>query len=199
MNDEEFWNTIEDWTDLTILNAEFCDNTPYHKEMYVECKKYDKWTHSFSKDFSEELKYNIATLSGSPIARWEAIQEKWAIYGSDAATGPDWQYWWTVPQKEDFPTIHEFMKQNTQYKNPVVGKTGPGEVLLAHNHGPDPQFLYNMSINEPEGSKLAIYPTGIVPYKPGDMYKLYVHNKHAVINGNKDRFHLMFRGGRINS
>jgi hypothetical protein len=195
--EKEFWDNIEVWTDPSIVNAELCGNTPHHKKMYEECQRYDKWTHSFSKDFSEELKYNIATLSGSPTARWDAIQEKWAIYGSDAAPAGDWQYFWTLPKKEDFPTIHEFMEQNTQYKNPVVAKLGPSEKILVHDHGPAPQFLYNMSINEPESSKMAIYPTGVIPYKPGDIYKLYVHNKHAVINGNEDRYHLMFRGGRI--
>ena len=71
------------------------------------------------------------------------------------------------------------------------------EKILVHQHhhhkGAEPQFLYNMAINEPEGCKFAIYPSGIIPYNAGDIYKLYVHNKHAVINGNKDRFHLMFR------
>ena len=32
---------------------------------------------------------------------------------------------------------------------------------------------------------------------PGDIYKLYVHNQHAVVNGGENRYHVMFRGGRI--
>jgi hypothetical protein len=194
---KEFWDNIEVWTNPSIVNAVFCGKTPLHKKIYEECQRYDKWTHSFSKDFPEELIYNITTLSGDSIERWDDIQKKWAIYSSNAPPGVSWQYFWTLPKKEDFPTIHEFLSLYPQYKNPVVAKLGPSEIILVHDHGPAPQFLYNMSINEPEGSKSAIYPTGIIPYKPGDIYKLYVHNKHAVINGNEDRYHLMFRGGRI--
>jgi hypothetical protein len=203
MDNEEFWNTIEDWTDPTIVNAEFCGHTLLHEKIYEECKKYNNWTHSFTEsDWSEELKYNVATLSGADPSRWEAIKVKFfskESYGITAtAVGEDWEYSWAVPHKEDFPTIYEFMEDNPKYINPVLSKLGANDVLSLHEHGDGvtPQFLYNMSINEPEGSKLAIYPTGIIPYKPGDIYKLYVQNKHAVINGNEARYHLMFRGGR---
>ena len=191
MDNQEFWDNIEVWTDPTIVNAVFCGKTLLHKKIYEECQKYNKWTHSFSKNFPEELIYNIATLSGGPIERWVDIQKGWEKRYDNKR-----RYFWAVPKKEDFPTVHEFMYLYPQYKNPVVAKLEPFEKILVHDHGgTPPQFLYNMSINEPEGSKMAIYPTGIIPYKPGDIYKLYVHNKHAVINGNEDRYHLMFRGG----
>ena len=32
--------------------------------------------------------------------------------------------------------------------------------------------------------------------KPGDIYKLDVHNLHAVKNGNETRYHILFQGGR---
>ncbi len=192
IENDKFWDTIDSWTNSTIQNAVLCGHAPQHKQMYEECQVYNKWTHSFSKDFPEELIYNIATLSGAPIERWKAIQEKWEWLYDDR-----WRYFWTVPKKEDFPTIHEYLEQNPYYKNPVVAKLGPSERILVHDHGNTPQYLYNMAINEPEGSRMAIHPTGIVPYKPGDIYKLYVHNKHAVINGGEWRYHLMMKAEDI--
>ena len=42
----------------------------------------------------------------------------------------------------------------------------------------------------------AIYPKGVLDYKPGDIYRLDVHNFHAVKNGNETRYHVLFQGGR---
>ena len=206
MNNEKFWSTIEDWpTDLTI-SAEFCENTSLHEKIYEECEKFDDWIHSFdlAEKADEELVYNLTTTSGSDMSRWEHLKKvqfsREAAMNGAYGIAPDdgeWESWWTVPQKEDFPTIHQFMEENPRYRNPTVHKLGANNVLFSHNHGPDPQFLYNMSINEVEGGKLAIYPTGVVPYKPGDIYKLYVNNDHAVINGNETRYHALFKGGRI--
>ena len=52
-----------------------------------------------------------------------------------------------------------------------------------------------MCLNFPEGCRFAIYPTGLVPYKAGDIYKLHVHiSTHSVINNStEDRFHIMLR------
>ena len=55
MDNEEFWATIEDWSENpTIVNAEFCGNTSLHEKIYEECKKYDNWTHSFSEDWPDD-------------------------------------------------------------------------------------------------------------------------------------------------
>ncbi|SVB06280.1 uncharacterized protein METZ01_LOCUS159134, partial [marine metagenome] len=70
MDNQEFWNNIEIWTDSTIQHAVFYDTTLLYKEMYEECKKYNKWTHIFSKDFSKELIYNLDTLSGTLPEPW---------------------------------------------------------------------------------------------------------------------------------
>ena len=196
-NDQEFWETINDWPQDQPPSYEFCGRIDNHEKIYEEMERFDGWTHSFSDDFDEELITNIACLSGSTRDRWAAVQEKWKIYGSDAAPHGDWQYYWAVPHKEDFPTIHEFMEKNPQYKHPVIAKLGPNEILLSHNHGPAEQYLYNISINEPDGSKSAIFPTGVIPFTPGDIYKLYVHKQHAVVNGNENRYHVMFMGGRL--
>jgi len=205
MNNEKFWSTIEDWpTDLTI-GAEFCGNTSLHKKIYEECEKFDNWVHSFdmAEEANEELIYNITTLSGADMSRWEHLKKvqfskEAAMNGSYgiAPNDKEWESWWIAPQKEDFPTVYQFMEENSQFINPCISKLGPNNVLFSHNHGSDPQFLYNISINEPEGTKFAIYPTGLISYKPGDIYKLYVNNDHAVVNGNEIRYHLLFRGGR---
>ena len=138
-------------------------------------------------------------MSGSEMDRWEVLEKvQFSKEGAGIAEDDEMDYWWTVPQKEDFPTVYKFMDHFPRFKNPVMSKLGVGHQLLPHNHGPAPQYLYNMSINEPEGSKFAVYPTGLIHFKPGDIYKLYANNDHAVINGNETRYHLLFRGGRVN-
>ena len=87
------------------------------------------------------------------------------------------------------------MKSFPKYVNPVVSKLGINCEVPPHDHGPQHQWLFNMSINEPEGSKTVIGDT-VIPYKPGDIYKLYVNNNHYVLNGNEIRYHVLFRGGR---
>ena len=190
---KEFWDNIKVWTNSTIQNAVLYDTTSLHGKMYEECQKYDKWIHPLADDFPEELIYNIGTQSGNTMERGDILQERWRRVYDDS-----WEYYHTVPKKEDFPVIHEFLEQNPQYNKPVVSKLGPRETILMHDHGPkETQYLYNMSINEPVGSRMAIYPTGIVPYKPGDIWKLYVHNKHSVINGGEWRYHMQLGSSDI--
>ena len=186
---EEFWNDIEVWSNPSIQNAVLYDTTSLHGKMYEECQKYDKWIHPLADDFPEELIYNIGTQSGNAQGtdRGKNLQERWRRVYDDS-----WEYYHAVPKEEDFPTIYEFLEQNPQYNKPTLSKLGPGETIMLHDHGPrETQYIYNMSINEPVGSRMAIYPTGIVPYKPGDIWKLYVHNKHSVINGGDEwRYHM---------
>ncbi len=196
-DDQKFWETINDWPQDQPPSYEFCGKIDNHEKIYEEMERFDGWTHSFSDDFDEELIINIACLSGSTRDRWAAVQEKWNMRGFDAAPHGDWHYYWAVPHKEDFPTIHEFMEKNPQYNHPVIAKLWPNEVLLSHNHGTDDQYLYNVSIHEPDGSKVAVFPTGVIPFKPGDIYKMLVHKQHAVVNGGETRYHILFRGGRI--
>ena len=185
--DVKFWNDIETWTDPTKPSAVLHDTTSLHEKIYEECKKFDRWTHPLDKYFPEELTYNLSTMSGSLLDRGGVMRKRWKVVRDES-----WDYYHTVPYKEDFPTIYKFLEQNTQYDRPVLSKLGPDETILMHDHGPwVDQYLYNMSINEPVGAKMAIYPTGIVPYKPGDIWKLYVHNKHSVHNGgNEYRYHM---------
>ena len=196
---ENFWDTIEEWTDPSAESGHFFGNSVgFHDKILEESKTFDGWSHTFDgKNFSDELKYNLTTLSGSTMDRWEHLERvQFSNQGEGIAEDDDMDYWWTVPQEKDFPTVYKFMDHFPRFKNPVISKLGAGHQLLPHDHGPAKQFLYNMSLNEPEGSRTAIYPQGELTVKPGDIYKLDVHNLHAVKNGNETRYHILFQGGR---
>ena len=196
---ENFWDTIEEWTDPSAESGHFFGNSVgFHDKILEESKTFDGWSHPFDgKNFSDELKYNLTTLSGSTMDRWEHLERvQFSKQGEGIAEDDEMDYWWTVPQEKDFPTVYKFMDHFPRFKNPVISKLGAGHQLLPHDHGPAKQFLYNMSLNEPEGSRTAIYPQGELTVKPGDIYKLDVHNLHAVKNGNETRYHILFQGGR---
>ena len=196
---ENFWDTIEEWTDPSAESGHFFGNSVgFHDKILEESKTFDGWSHTFDgKNFSDELKYNLTTLSGSTMDRWEHLERvQFSKQGEGIAEDEEMDYWWTVPQEKDFPTVYKFMDHFPRFKNPVISKLGAGHQLLPHDHGPAKQFLYNMSLNEPEGSRTAIYPQGELTVKPGDIYKLDVHNLHAVKNGNETRYHILFQGGR---
>ncbi len=196
---ENFWDTIEEWTDTTSESGyHFGNSIGFHDKILEEAKSFKGWKHTFDgENFSDDLKYNLTTLSGSEMDRWPYLLEvQFSKQGEGIAVDEELDYWWTAPTKEDFPTLYEFMEHFPRFHNPVVSKLGAGHQLLPHDHGPDKQFLYNMSLNEPEGSMTAIYPKGVLDYKPGDIYRLDVHNFHAVKNGNETRYHVLFQGGR---
>ena len=196
---ENFWDTIEEWTDPSAESGHFFGNSVgFHDTILEESKTFDGWSHTFDgKNFSDELKYNLTTLSGSTMDRWEHLERvQFSKQGEGIAEDDEMDYWWTVPQEKDFPTVYKLMDHFPRFKNPVISKLGAGHQLLPHDHGPAKQFLYNMSLNEPEGSRTAIYPQGELTVKPGDIYKLDVHNLHAVKNGNETRYHILFQGGR---
>ena len=196
---ENFWDTIEEWTDPSAESGHFFGNSVgFHDKILEESKTFDGCSHTFDgKNFSDELKYNLTTLSGSTMDRWEHLERvQFSKQGEGIAEDDEMDYWWTVPQEKDFPTVYKFMDHFPRFKNPVISKLGAGHQLLPHDHGPAKQFLYNMSLNEPEGSRTAIYPQGELTVKPGDIYKLDVHNLHAVKNGNETRYHILFQGGR---
>ena len=196
---ENFWDTIEEWTDPSAESGHFFGNSVgFHDKILEESKTFDGWSHTFDgKNFSDELKYNLTTLSGSTMDRWEHLERvQFSKQGEGIAEDDEMDYWWTVPQEKDFPTVYKFMDHFPRFKNPVISKLGAGHQLLPHDHGPAKHFLYNMSLNEPEGSRTAIYPQGELTVKPGDIYMLDVHNLHAVKNGNETRYHILFQGGR---
>jgi len=196
---ENFWNTIEEWTDTKSDSLHlFGKYVEFHESILEEAKNFDGWNHTFDgENFSEELRNNITTLSGAPMDRWEYLLEiQFSGIEGQGLAPPDTDYWWTAPTIEDFPTVYKLMEKFPVFHNPVLSKLGAGHEILPHDHGPNKQFLYNMSLNEPEGSRQAIYPRGEYVAEPGDMYRLDVHNFHAVKNGNETRYHLLFQGGR---
>ena len=76
MDDNVFWSTIDEWTDPTTKSAEYCGNTSLHKQIYEECKNFDGWYDTLEPNsFDEKLVYNLTTLSGSDMSRWEYLKE----------------------------------------------------------------------------------------------------------------------------
>lgn len=203
---ENFWEDIDKWSDPNGQETgyHFGNSVGFHDKILEECKAFDGWSHTFDgENFSEELRYNLVTLSGATMDRWPYLLE--TQFSQDRnentekngiAEDEEMEYWWAVPNEKDFPTVYKFMDHFPRFKNPVLSKLGAGHQLLPHDHGPTPQFLYNMAINEPEGTRTAIYPRGELTVKPGDIYRLDVHNLHAVKNGNETRYHILFQGGR---
>ena len=211
-----FWDTIDEWTDSSIVNAEFIDNVSSHEKIYEECEKFDGWTGAMDfENQSYELRdrfIKIAKETAEPSKDTTAINEKhdryftipgYGNYGmmkshdGSILSDDNPVYWWCVPEEKDFPTLHKFMKENPKYIYPVISKMSPHVELIPHDHGPEPKYCYNMAVNVSEGSRFAMYPTGNINYKAGDIYKLYVNNRHSVINGNETRYHVLFRGGLI--
>ena len=199
MSFDEFWNRIDEWTDASQegVGAELHDTVPNHEEMYQECVRYQNWIHAKTdpNEVSEPI-INIQEVNflGAKNMSWDGKKF--------AEVGGIWKRWFAVPDSDNFPTIYKFLEDNKhQYQFPVISKLGPGGVFLPHIHednddlyGMVEHVLYNMCLNYPEGCKFAIYPTGLVPFKAGDIYKLYVNTgMHGVINNStEDRFHIMF-------
>ena len=108
---ENYWDTISEWSDPSVINAEYCGHTDLYEKISKECEEFNGWTHTFDgKYFSDELKYNLTTLSGSEMDRWEFLERvQFSKQGEGLAEDGELNYWWTVPQKEDFPTVHKFI------------------------------------------------------------------------------------------
>jgi hypothetical protein len=103
-----------------------------------------------------------------------------------------------MPTKEDFPVIYEFLKCNEhQYFRPEISRLDPAGQIFPHTHMSSEfteEWMFNMSLNFPDKCKFAVYPTGLIPYQAGDVYKLKVKNYHSVINeSDTPRYHIMMR------
>ena len=104
---------------------------------------------------------------------------------------------------KDFPVMCEWLNKNKhQYSSPVISRLGPTGTIIPHRHnlirrenGFLVRMLYNFCLNFPKGCRFAIHPYGLIPYKPGDIYRLWVHEgMHSVINNStEDRYHIMLR------
>tara|TARA_B100000029_G_C17572242_1_gene957036 strand:+ start:646 stop:1215 length:570 start_codon:yes stop_codon:yes gene_type:complete len=154
-----------------------------HKEMFEECEAFQGWIRCEQEDvegLNNRIEYHVSKLEILNVIR-------------DNSPKSPWNRFFALPTKEDFPTIYKFLEENKHiYKEPMLCKFGPGCKLNLHIHGcKAPAYQYNMSINFPEGCKFTVLPDGDVPYKDGDIYKLYVHNEHSVENNsNENRYHL---------
>lgn len=190
---EVWWRDINEWTDTTQTDtgAEFQENIlgRYNvDDMYQECVRFEGWTHA-----SESSKIPGAWPKDArdvPEVRWDG-NEFTLVLG-------EWKRWLAEIDSDNFPTIHKFLEENDQYERCVLSKLAPGAVILPHVHGPTDGIIYNLCLNFPEGCMFAVYPTGLVPYEAGDIYKLHTHNcTHSVINNSDaDRFHIMMRPKR---
>ena len=104
---------------------------------------------------------------------------------------------------KDFPVMCEWLNKNKhQYSSPVISKLGPTGTIIPHRHNLIRRenrilgrMLYNYCLNFPKGCRFAMHPYGLIPYKPGDIYRLWVHEgMHSVINNStEDRYHVMLR------
>lgn len=197
MDINDYWNNIEEWADNSGTNTELHDTILNHEEMHEECIRYKDWIHAKTdpKTISKEI-INILRVNfeNAPSVKWNGVK-----FVPDTI----WKRWFAVPNAEDFPSIYKFIEDNKhQYHLPVISKLGPGGVIIPHTHRLIDKgdrvvghTVFNMCINFPMGCKFAMYPTGLIPYRPGDVYKLHVHTgQHSVINNtNQDRYHLMLR------
>lgn len=197
MDINDYWNNIEEWADNSGTNTELHDTILNHEEMHEECIRYKDWIHAKTdpKTISKEI-INILRVNfeNAPSVKWNGVK-----FVPDTI----WKRWFAVPNAEDFPSIYKFIEDNKhQYHLPVISKLGPGGVIIPHTHRLIDKgdrvvghTVFNMCINFPMGCKFAMYPTGLIPYRPGDIYKLHVHTgQHSVINNtNQDRYHLMLR------
>lgn len=103
------------------------------------------------------------------------------------------------PTKEDFPSITAYFQGKPNYIQPELMKLEPGAIIPPHahiktSHYHADEYLYNMAINYPEGCKFGFIEGGMIPYKQGDVYKLYINYDHCVVNdSNEDRYHLVWK------
>jgi len=165
---DTFWQTIDEWSTGTDESAMFHQYVPNHEDMLAECIAYNYW---------ESDIYGI---------------------GKDRTRTEDEKRLFALPNPKDFPKLYQFLQENShQYFSPQISLLKSGGQILPHNHKDskrDEKWLFNMSLNFPAECKFAVYPTGIVPYRAADVYKLRVENFHSVINeSDTDRYHIMMR------
>jgi len=218
---DDFWNNIDVWTDTskigTGVGAEYYDFVSNHEKMLQECLNFDDWLFDITLDqrsAQPPAGNEINAMAPKWYGAWEGVKYKtraamqwdeeksmfvekidpkgWARYFSNPFDHPD-----------SFPTICEWaIKNKHQYVCPVISRLCPKGTIIPHRHNLIKRenrilgrMLYNFCLNFPEGCKFAMHPTGLIPYKAGEIYKLWVHEgMHSVINNSKeDRYHIMLR------
>ena len=186
-----FWETLDEWSDPTVKVFHHHEkiNEFTVAEMHKECLNFTDWMHASTDPAYAPVSFRNYLAKTRNYNRFKHLQ--WVN-----STAKKWDRWLTPPTEEHFPTIWKFLQENKhQYINPMISKLGAGEHIRVHNHGGrGPPFVYNMSLNYPKGCKFAVYPQGMVPYEAGDIYRLHIHNDHAVFNNTDTvRYHLLLR------
>ena len=123
--------------------------------------------------------------------------DDWAVYNWAGVDFPGrYSY---EPTVEHFPITTKWI-EDRGYKHPELMLLEPGYHIDPHIHEFKERipYMYNMSINHPTGCKFGILPAGIIPYTPGDIYKIDVYCDHSVKNNSGEkRYHLVFQEGKI--
>jgi len=206
----------------TGVGAEYYDFAPNHKEMHQECLNFDDWFNAekplyeiypmlsekmsklWPKEGLDHRGFNSPDESSeyykdTPVLRWEENNKRFV------REEKGWQRWFVAPfdRPKEFPIICKFLEDNKhKYHMPVISKLDAGGTIPPHKHKLKirgdrvvGRYLFNMCINFPEECKFAIHPTGLIPYKAGEIYKLWVHEgMHSVINNTaEDRYHMILR------
>jgi hypothetical protein len=181
---DTFWETIDEWSTGTNEAAVFHESVPNHEEMLAECKRYTSWNSESSFPLASGRKRHERIFS-TTSNKYEETDRVSSRY-------------FAMPTKEDFPVIYEFLKCNEhQYFRPEISRLDPAGQIFPHTHMSSEfteEWMFNMSLNFPDKCKFAVYPTGLIPYQAGDVYKLKVKNYHSVINeSDTPRYHIMMR------
>ena len=158
-----YWEDIDDCWKRVITAEE-------HLEILQECKRYNAW----------EV-YSVSKVAPKRLAKFgnKAFPNRWVAF----------------PNEKTFPVFMNFYnkhKEEFDWHEPEIRKLDAGGMILPHTHDSEKEtkYLYNMSINHPEGCLFGIKPYGKVPYNAGDVMKINVHNEHCVWNNtNTDRYH----------
>ena len=185
---DTFWQTIDKWSTNGHESAIHFEHVDFSKEMLAECEKYNS--------------YKKAPWRPITRPRYEMVWNKKSQ--KLEKTNEIFRYYAT-PNAKDFPILNSFLKNRADtYHKPEISLLMPGGCIFPHNHasakvGPDgstftEEWLYNMSINYPKGCRFGVYPSGLVPYTPGDVYKIRVSQYHSVINDSDTiRYHVVMR------
>jgi hypothetical protein len=97
-----------------------------------------------------------------------------------------------VPNSNQLTEIWSWFMDSPEFEDVEVMRLSPGATIPPHIH--EEEWLYNMAINHPQGCKFGIHPAGIIPYTPGDVYKINVNKDHCVVNDSSEfRYHVVFK------
>ena len=160
------------------------ENCDLHLDILEECKRFNDW-----KEYNASNAFNAGRAEGT-AGRWigKPTHKTFPTFMKWYEERTDLYHW-----KDLGMSIH-WARHRARFGpfGPEIRKLDAGATILPHihDHKLETKFLYNMSINHPEGCDFIIEPEGKVPYIAGDVFKINVHNEHSVYNKtNEDRYH----------